>query len=133
MKSPEIKHKSDPDPVDLHVGKRLRLRRQMMNISQETLANDIDLTFQQVQKYESGYNRISASRLYHIAAVLKVTPSYFFDGLPETAENAPPRDPMQETAALELVARFNTLDPTAQKPFLEILHILAPRRMYATG
>ena len=69
-----------PNPIDLHVGTRVRLRRKALNMSQETLADSIQLTFQQVQKYERGANRISASKLYEIARVLKVRVQYFFDG-----------------------------------------------------
>ncbi len=69
-----------PNPIDLHVGARVRLRRKYLGMSQEGLADSIDLTFQQVQKYERGSNRISASKLYEIAKVLKVREQYFFDG-----------------------------------------------------
>lgn len=70
-----------PNPVDLHVGGRVRLRRKMLGVSQEHLADALGLTFQQVQKYERGANRISASKLYEIAKTLQVPVSYFFDGL----------------------------------------------------
>lgn len=72
----------EPDPVDTHVGARLRLRRTLMGLSQTELARSVGLTFQQVQKYESGANRISASRLYHIAEALDVPVSFFFDDIP---------------------------------------------------
>jgi len=67
--------------VDAHVGKRLRQRRQSLNLSQEKLANILGLTFQQVQKYENGSNRISASRLFEIAKALNAPIAFFFDGL----------------------------------------------------
>ncbi|SNS45777.1 Helix-turn-helix [Tardiphaga sp. OK246] len=67
--------------VDVHIGKRLRMRRLMMNMSQEALANEIGLTFQQVQKYEKGANRISAGRMQQIAAILKVPVTFLYDGL----------------------------------------------------
>ena len=70
-----------PNPVDLHVGARIRLRRRMQGVSQEKLADALGLTFQQVQKYERGANRVSASKLYEIAAALKAPVAYFFDGL----------------------------------------------------
>jgi transcriptional regulator with XRE-family HTH domain len=69
--------------TDAYVGNRLRLRRADLRISQEKLADAIGLTFQQVQKYEKGVNRIGASRLHQIAGVLKVPVSYFFDGVPD--------------------------------------------------
>src|SRR5215218_2507152 len=70
-----------PDPVDVHVGARIRTRRLLLGINQETLANALGLTFQQVQKYEGGANRVSASRLAQMAEVLGVSVSYFFDDL----------------------------------------------------
>jgi transcriptional regulator with XRE-family HTH domain len=70
-----------PNPVDLHVGSRVRMRRKLMGVSQEQLADSLGLTFQQVQKYERGANRVSASKLYEIARTLQVPVSFFFDGL----------------------------------------------------
>jgi transcriptional regulator with XRE-family HTH domain len=70
-----------PDPIDVHVGKRLRLRRKMEDMAQDTLAHRIGVTFQQVQKYENGANRISASRLYRIAQALGCGVAWFFEGL----------------------------------------------------
>ena len=77
-----------PNPVDLHVGARIRMRRKILGVSQERLADDLGLTFQQVQKYERGANRVSASKLYEIARSLQAPISYFFDGLadPLTAQ-----------------------------------------------
>lgn len=69
----------NPNPVDIHVGGRLRMRRSMLGMSQETLADSVGLTFQQVQKYERGFNRVSASRLYQFSKILDVPVSYFFD------------------------------------------------------
>ena len=71
-----------PDPTDKHVGSRIRMRRMMLGISQEKLGEALGLTFQQVQKYEKGTNRIGASRLQHISEVLQVPVSFFFDGGP---------------------------------------------------
>lgn len=72
-----------PDPIDVHVGSRVRLRRTLLGLSQESLAQSLDLTFQQVQKYERGSNRIGASRLVRIADVLGIEASWFFDEMPE--------------------------------------------------
>lgn len=69
----------DPNPVDIHVGGRIRMRRSMLGMSQETLAESVGLTFQQVQKYERGTNRVSASRLYQFSRILDVPVSYFFE------------------------------------------------------
>ena len=74
------------NPVDTHVGKRLRLRRTILGMSQEELAKNLGITFQQVQKYEKGVNRIGSSRLFDIAQVLTVPVSFFFD---EYGENNP--------------------------------------------
>jgi transcriptional regulator with XRE-family HTH domain len=74
--------KRPPDQIDVHVGSRVRLRRMMIGLSQERLGEKLGLTFQQVQKYEKGANRISASRLFRIAEVLDVPVAFFFDGLP---------------------------------------------------
>lgn len=71
--------RDNPNPVDIHVGARIRLRRGMMGMSQESLADAVGLTFQQVQKYERGTNRVSASRLYQFSKILDVSISYFFD------------------------------------------------------
>jgi len=78
-----------PNAVDIHVGARIRMRRKMINISQEHLADALKLTFQQVQKYERGANRVSASKLYEIARTLQVPVSFFFEGLadPVTDQN----------------------------------------------
>ncbi|OYX35806.1 MAG: transcriptional regulator [Caulobacterales bacterium 32-69-10] len=73
-----------PNPVDLHVGARIRMRRKLLSVSQERLAEQLGLTFQQVQKYERGANRVSASKLYEIARALQTSVAYFFDGLAET-------------------------------------------------
>ncbi len=70
-----------PNPVDLHVGSRIRLRRKILGVSQERLAESLGLTFQQVQKYERGSNRVSASKLYEIASTLQTQVAYFFEGL----------------------------------------------------
>ena len=70
-----------PNPIDVHVGRRVRLRRKELGISQERLAAGLGLTFQQVQKYERGANRISASKLYETSRVLGVAAGYFFEGL----------------------------------------------------
>jgi transcriptional regulator with XRE-family HTH domain len=69
-----------PNPIDLHVGSRVRLRRKFLGKSQDALAGHLDLTFQQVQKYERGLNRISASKLFEMARALQVPVSYFFEG-----------------------------------------------------
>jgi len=80
--------KKAPNPIDKHVGSRVRMRRMMLAMSQERLGDALGLTFQQVQKYEKGTNRIGASRLQQISLILQVPVSFFFEGAP-----APPGDP----------------------------------------
>jgi transcriptional regulator with XRE-family HTH domain len=77
-----------PNPVDKHVGARVRMRRMMLSMSQTKLGDALGLTFQQVQKYEKGTNRISASRLQHISQILQIPVSFFFEGAP-TLPGAP--------------------------------------------
>jgi len=77
--------KKTPDLIDRHVGSRVRLRRMLMKMSQEKLGEALGLTFQQIQKYEKGLNRIGASRLQQISKTLNVPPSFFFEGAPTGA------------------------------------------------
>jgi transcriptional regulator with XRE-family HTH domain len=74
--------KKAPNPIDKHVGSRVRMRRMMLGMSQEKLGDALDLTFQQVQKYEKGTNRIGASRLQQISHILQVPVAFFFEGAP---------------------------------------------------
>jgi len=76
--------KKAPNPIDKHVGSRVRMRRMMLSMSQEKLGDALGLTFQQVQKYEKGTNRIGASRLQAIANILQVPVSFFFEGAPHS-------------------------------------------------
>ena len=126
-----------PRPVDVHVGRRVRLRRTMLGLSQEKLGEAIGLTFQQVQKYERGANRIGASRLYELSQILEVPVSFFFDDMPaEVAEtggrpaSSPPRegpesygyDPMVKRETLELVrAYYKIKDPNVRKSVFDLV------------
>ena len=74
---------TETHPVDIHVGAMIRMRRKLLGVSQDQLATALGLSFQQVQKYERGFNRVSASKLYEIGRYLKVGTGYFFQGLPE--------------------------------------------------
>ena len=74
-----------PNPIDKHVGSRVRMRRMMLGMSQTTLANGLGLTFQQVQKYEKGTNRMGASRLQHISHILQIPVPFFFEDAPHVA------------------------------------------------
>lgn len=83
MKRPETTMtKKAPNPIDKHVGSRVRMRRMMIGMSQEKLGEKLGITFQQIQKYEKGTNRVGASRLQQIATSLSVPPSFFFEGAP---------------------------------------------------
>lgn len=79
-------NKRQPNPVDIHVGSRLRMRRMLVGMSQEKLGESLGLTFQQVQKYEKGTNRIGASRLYKISQILSVPVNFFFENIPNDEE-----------------------------------------------
>ena len=79
-----------PNPIDQHVGSRIRVRRKVLGVSQEKLADQLGLTFQQVQKYERGANRVSASKLYEIARSLKTSIPYFFQDLGDPSADSQP-------------------------------------------
>ena len=93
-----------PNPVDLHVGGRVRMRRKILGVSQEKLAEALGLTFQQVQKYERGANRISASKLYEIACFLSAPIAYFFEGLSDPESENP--DGVNESGQEQFVHEF---------------------------
>lgn len=92
-----------PNPTDRHVGSRVRMRRMMLSMSQEKLGDALGLTFQQVQKYEKGTNRIGASRLQQISNILQVPVAFFFEGAPNNAAGA---DGMGESPSPAYVADF---------------------------
>ena len=119
-----------PNPTDLHVGQRLRLRRTLLGLSQEKLALSVGLTFQQVQKYERGTNRVSASRLYELAQALEVDVGFFFADMPvaglaeEPAPYAAPSPSSRET--LELVRLFSSVqDAEVRKKILAVVRSIA--------
>ena len=78
-------NKKKPNPIDVHVGSRIRLRRNMLGLSQERLGENLGITFQQIQKYEKGTNRVGASRLQAISSILSVPVAFFFEDAPEQA------------------------------------------------
>jgi transcriptional regulator with XRE-family HTH domain len=124
-----------PNPVDVHVGSRVRLRRTLLGMSQEKLGDAIGLTFQQVQKYERGANRIGASRLYDLARVLDVPVAYFFEELSDGSATAGTGDhatepfqsnPMMKRETLELVrAYLRITDPQIKRRLFELAKALA--------
>jgi len=97
--------KKAPNPVDKHVGSRVRMRRMMLGMSQEKLGDALGLTFQQVQKYEKGTNRIGASRLQQISHILQVPVSFFFEGAPNVQSGTRP-DGMAEAPSPAYVSDF---------------------------
>jgi len=120
-----------PDPVDVHVGARIRTRRLLIGMNQETLAKALGLTFQQVQKYEGGANRVSASRLAQVAEVLGVSIAYFFSdldvaGAPATARELETRELMQRPEAIELTRWYYAIaDQQLRHQFLDMVKAVA--------
>jgi transcriptional regulator with XRE-family HTH domain len=92
----------NPDPIDIHVGSRLRMRRNLVGLSQEQLGKSLGLTFQQIQKYERGINRMGSSRLFQIAKTLSVPVAYFFEEIPASFSlSTPPGFADNEQSSLE--------------------------------
>jgi transcriptional regulator with XRE-family HTH domain len=98
-------NKKQPNPIDIHVGGRVRLRRMMLGMSQEKLGEQLGITFQQIQKYEKGTNRIGASRLQHIARVLTVPVAFFFEDAPG-APAAQPAGGLSEPKSASYIVDF---------------------------
>jgi transcriptional regulator with XRE-family HTH domain len=98
--------KKAPNPIDKHVGSRVRMRRMMLGMSQEKLGDALGLTFQQVQKYEKGTNRIGASRLQQISQILQVPVAFFFEGAPVISGEFQPPAGMQEAPSPAYVSDF---------------------------
>jgi transcriptional regulator with XRE-family HTH domain len=120
-----------PNPIDVHVGKRIRMRRLFLGMNQETLANALGLTFQQVQKYEGGANRVSASRLSAMADILGVPISFFFGDLqlgdtPQTPAEQQSRERMERPETIELIRLYYQIpDPNVRHQFLEMVKAVA--------
>ncbi len=129
-----------PHPVDVHVGARVRMRRTLLGMTQTDLGDAVGMSFQQVQKYERGTNRISASRLYGLSQVFDVTVEYFFEDMPpDIAANSPAKgrgkakkppgyelDPMVKRETLELVrAYYNIEDANVRQQLREMATAMA--------
>ena len=129
------------NPVDIHVGARVKLRRTLLGMSQETLGGSLGLTFQQVQKYERGANRIGASRLFDLSRVLEVRIGYFFEDMSDTVQAATPSevangnfksaidspeiDPMTKRETLERVrAYYRITDPNVREQVMAMAKTL---------
>ena len=136
-RKPQRKTRGKPNAVDIHVGNRVRQRRTLMGLSQERLASALDLTFQQVQKYERGANRIGAGRLYELARALEVPVTFFFDEMGDgqqdvtggVAEDAPSpyqADPMTQRETLLLVRAYYAIPDTAvRRRMLDLMRSMA--------
>jgi transcriptional regulator with XRE-family HTH domain len=115
-------------PVDVHVGKRVRHRRWMVGMTQQQLAEKVGIKFQQIQKYETGMNRVSASRLWDISEALTVPVAFFFEGLePEVGEtdDTMPSDIMADKEALELVRSYYAIPETQRRRLFELARVLS--------
>ncbi len=136
---------SRPSPIDVHVGSRIRLRRTLLGMSQERLGEALGLTFQQVQKYERGVNRVGASRLFDLSRVLDVPISFFFDDMPDSLASTlgPPLnrrptgftetpdgfgdDTLSRRETLELVrAYYRITDPAVRKRVFDLIKSIGP-------
>lgn len=114
-------------PVDIHVGKRVRHRRWMVGMTQQQLASQVGIKFQQIQKYETGMNRISASRLWDIAEALDAPVAFFFEGLngEEQSSKSPARDILADKEALELVRSYYAIPENQRKQLFELARVLS--------
>jgi transcriptional regulator with XRE-family HTH domain len=135
---------SVPDPIDVHVGQRLRQRRMLVGLSQGKLGEAVGLTFQQIQKYERGINRMGASRLFRFAEILSISVGYFFENMaadsaavavrgfaenrqaPLTDEDAPADDLLQRRETLDLIrAYYKITDAKQRRKILELVKAIA--------
>ncbi len=112
-------------PVDAHVGKRIRHRRWMVGMTQQQLADKVGIKFQQIQKYETGMNRVSASRLWDIAETLGVTISFFFEGLNNDAIAATGNDMMADKEAMELVRSYYAIPEAQRRRLFDLARVLS--------
>ncbi|WP_420858962.1 helix-turn-helix domain-containing protein [Marivivens marinus] len=116
-------------PVDVHVGKRIRHRRWMIGTTQQQLAEKVGIKFQQIQKYETGMNRVSASRLWDIAHALSVPISFFFEGLDvsgeEAVDTALPGDILADKEALDLLRSYYAIPETQRRRLFDLARVLS--------
>jgi len=123
-----------PHPIDIHVGARVRLRRNILGMSLETLGKAVGVTYQQLQKYEKGVNRIGASRLFGLSNVLEVKIAFFFQGIEPGDKNYPGKavtDLLAKRETTDLIRTYYQIeDPEVRKRVLELVRSLAtePRK-----
>lgn len=134
------------NPIDKHIGAQIKRRRLMLGLSQQELADQLGLTFQQVQKYEQGANRVNGSRMWDICQVLQIEPNFLFEGLDkDSLENSPRmlkcsleiaygkrddivlQDPLSRPETLELVTAYYKIDPILRVLFLQVIKSCAVR------
>lgn len=125
-----MKNKKSPSAIDFHVGSRIRMRRLMVGMSQEKLGERLGITFQQVQKYEKGTNRVGSGRLHEIGRILGVPVSYFFEGqeLGTSGERdaSSPDSAVPDKDSLELLQAFNAIvDPQVRRALVNMARALA--------
>jgi transcriptional regulator with XRE-family HTH domain len=129
-----IENKKKPNPIDVHVGSRIRLRRNMLGLSQEKLGENLGITFQQIQKYEKGTNRVGASRLQAISAILNVPVSFFFEDAPGSnpvgqegfAEATYVVDFLNSNEGVQLTRAFTKIsDPKVRRKIIDLVKSLA--------
>ena len=132
-----MENKKKPNPIDIHVGSRIRLRRTMLGMSQEKLGESLGITFQQIQKYEKGTNRVGASRLQNISNILNVPVAFFFedapgemnhgaDGMAEAASSNYVVDFLSSAEGLQLNRAFVKIaDPKVRRRIVDLVKVLA--------
>ncbi|MBA8851630.1 transcriptional regulator with XRE-family HTH domain [Ochrobactrum intermedium] len=130
-----IENKKKPNPIDVHVGSRIRLRRNMLGFSQEKLGENLGITFQQIQKYEKGTNRVGASRLQAISAILNVPVSFFFEDAPGSSNQAGFAEDNEATyvvdflnsnEGVQLTRAFTKIsDPKVRRKIIDLVKSLA--------
>ncbi|WP_439273052.1 helix-turn-helix domain-containing protein [Pseudochrobactrum sp. HB0163] len=130
-------NKKKPNPIDIHVGSRIRLRRNMLGLSQEKLGENLGITFQQIQKYEKGTNRVGASRLQAISSILSVPVAFFFEDAPEQAGQAAAGfseehetnyvvDFLHTSEGVQLTRYFTKIaDPKVRRKIIDLVKTLA--------
>lgn len=119
-----------PHPVDIHVGKRVRHRRWLIGMTQQQLAEKVGIKFQQIQKYETGANRVSASRLWDIADAMDVQVSFFFEGLEDAEklssdEKMVPADLMGDKEALDLIRSYYSIPENQRRRLFDLARVLS--------
>ncbi|ASV86466.1 MULTISPECIES: helix-turn-helix domain-containing protein [Ochrobactrum] len=132
-----IENKKKPNPIDVHVGSRIRLRRNMLGLSQEKLGESLGITFQQIQKYEKGTNRVGASRLQAISSILTVPVAFFFEDAPgsnptsqagfaEDNEATYVVDFLNSNEGVQLTRAFTKIaDPKVRRKIIDLVKSLA--------